>query len=669
MWTRNRFGWFDPNKKGQLLDETEADTFCVVTEFGSHHPVPAAEAPELDECRPLALEEKVDTCSELLSSGLKIFNRDQERDLEVYRNRRPWRLSAVSWRPHVWFDEDWLRRGELKLTKLSGLRFAVYQPQVGAFEADAELRDANGNVLFRQRLTLASGARAESLPLPLANALRIECGKAEPATRTPPRHRFAATPPASVPTGSTLPRPANSGNLAEEARTRRVVRDLILNGGVRAVFDEDLDSGGCELVYSPRDMTRFLHRLDPVRARSGDPLADVMPGGPPKYDSPEPISQEAKDALAECDAKSGATGSKPDERAHVECVAAIEDVDPRLHLYGAQLIEVKMKRGTETEVVDVLSVHPGKESRLRLKGIKQRGGDYTVVARLKGPQLPSVVYRPGPLQTTVAAGSATALPTDLEFQALLRPRGLNGILRNWRIFITFPIRFSGLRFPARSSSLASSNDLTSVQLAGVRAGVMGVIEPWNFDTRQNRGAILPWRFMTGFNLYDLGTGKFDPAYLAGFSVTLPVLELDGSPTARNLSSAIAVGAFWEVDLSRPRPLDDGTTASSPSAWISRASSPSSARAQDYLPSGEMTRCQTASPSEVNGTHGSLGAKRCALRRLVPTVRKRRSPRRRPRRRSTRRAPKERACARVTASRPSPCTRTSALPRRAPSSRR
>jgi hypothetical protein len=552
LWTKYGAGWADPNDKAKLLDETDADGFCVKTTFVAKS-VAVADALAFEACHPVALEEKVDTCLEELQVGTEIFSRDQERLLETHRNGRAWRFSAVSWRPQVWFDEDWLQRGKARLPTPSLLRFAVYQPQVAPFEIDAELRDAYGNVLFRQRLTLASGARGESVPLPLASALHIECGSAEGIWKNPPRHRFSASPPALVSKGVGPTAPANSGNLADDARTRRVVRDLIVNGGVRAVFDEDLDSGGCELVYSPRDMTRFLHRRDLVRARSGDPSTDLPPNSPPKDDSPQPVSEEAIAKLEDCE-KEASYGAR---EGCLKALAEIEDVDPILHLYGAQLIEVKMKRGTEPEQVDVLSIHPGKESRLRLKNIKQRGGDYTVTARLKGPALPSVVYRPGPLQTMATTGSATALPTDLEFQALLRPRGLNGILRNWRIFITFPIRFSGLRFPARSSTLASSNDLTSAQLTGVRLGAMGVLEPWNFDTRQNRGTILPWRFMTGFNLYDLGTGKFDPAYLAGFSVTLPVLELDGSPTARNLSSAIALGAFWEVDLARPHPLKDG----------------------------------------------------------------------------------------------------------------
>jgi hypothetical protein len=63
--------------------------------------------------------------------------------------------------------------------------------------------------------------------------------------------------------------------------------------------------------------------------------------------------------------------------------------------------------------------------------------------------------------------------------------------------------------------------------------------------------------MSGMNLYDLASGNFAPAFLAGASISLPVMPLDGSPTARNVESTVSVGAFWEVDLERPAPLRDG----------------------------------------------------------------------------------------------------------------
>lgn len=500
LWAKHQSRWYPLNEQGQpmkskALDPTNTDEFCVEALF-MHQPGAYADAAALGSCFSLALEEKVRTCAQELDDGKALFSITQERAIEAYRNQRAWRLTARSWDQQVWFDEDWLVSPVLRQARLSTVTFAVYAAQTRPLVANVELRDREGNLLFRSNVVLASSARRESLPLPVGEALHIECGKLQPRpAAAPPRsvHRFPgpiATPPKASVDGS-------QQSHEEGALRDFVVRDTVGNGGVRAVFDEDLDLGTCDLVYSSAAMATYLRRDD-----------------------------------------------------------ADKDAPALLQLYGGQLVEVVIKRGNETAVTKTWALDPVSDSRLPLPGIKERAGDYSVVAHLKGPQPLGVIYREPPTVVAGVAGGAADLSSELEFRALLRPRGISGYFRNWRTFVTFPIRFTGLRFPARSSTLASSNDFTSVQLAGVKAGVMGVLEPWNYDTRQNRGAI-PWRLMSGFNLYDLGSGQFDPAYLLGVSVTLPILPIDGTPNARNLNSALALGAFWEVDLERKHPLADG----------------------------------------------------------------------------------------------------------------
>src|SRR6185369_11382051 len=602
LWNRYGYQWYEVRADGNYasnvpLDATDAKAFCVHAKFAYHLKPDDAISRDVDTCHSLALEDKVDVCREQLSNA---FTPLQDQQLEAFRNQRAWRWREASWGGSLWFDEDWLRRAEARQIDVSRVRFAVYEAQTEPLKASAELRDQQDKVLFRSTVVLASGARRESLPLPIGGALQIKCGKREP--RKPP-----STGEDSEQESAQKP---DSPASEDESVTDLRVRDRLSNGDVKAVFDSDLDSGTCALVYSPSAMKRFLRRReksaedDGVATTDGAPRDAAGESSKPKPTAKKPVAvcladsdaQDKADGInetieekscekrvadqndaclarkrlaADCerDAKerTGICAWQTDQRKadqlkrsqerRAACKPEVEVTDALLALYGPQLLEVVMTRGTEPSVTKSWALDPAAESRMPLPGIKERAGDYTVVAHLKGPQPQGVIYRQAP-QGTIAPGVASDLSTDLEFKALMRPRGISGSLRNWRAFVTFPIRFSGLRFPAKTSSLASSGDNTAVQLAGVRAGILAVLEPWNYDTRQTPSWI-PGRFQTGFNLYDLGTGKFVPSYLPGGSITLPVLPIDGTPNARNLNSSLALGAFWEVDLERQHPFVDG----------------------------------------------------------------------------------------------------------------
>lgn len=591
LWQKHHSNWFLERKDRRYdlanpLDSTDSTKYCQKAVFAHAMAPIATEQRDLDECMPLALEYKIDSCRESLDAGDTIFDELQGQQVEAHRNHRPWNLKALSWGGDLWFDENWLRRVESRQLDMKLVRFAVYQPQTDGLKATAELRDHEGKVLFRADLLLAEGARLESLPLPVGNALHVECGTTRtPRPEVPPSsHRFGA---------SKTPAPKPAGRLWSVSDSKPadfLVRDTLRNGAVKAVYDEDLDSGQCFLIYDPADMKAYLHQA-----------ANQLEDPPDEKTQRDAVDEKERKALLD-EQKLCEAGVASDEHACVAKIKAeqvrcqgvppaqeptcdqvavrdelvchrrarnerpacamlhhdeVEDIDPLLHLYGLQQLEVTITRGSETPVTKALSFDPARFSRWALPGLKTRSGDYKLLAHLKGPSPQSVLYRPGPQQASIAAGQATDPSMAQEFRAEARPRGQG--IKLWdsaRGFITFPIRFTGLRFPAKSSKLSSSSDITAVQLAGIRLGVMGALEPWNFNTRQNPAAV-PWRFMTGFNLYDLGTGKFEPAYLAGLSVSLPVLAVDGTPNARNLSSSVAVGLFWELDLERHHPFKDG----------------------------------------------------------------------------------------------------------------
>src|SRR6185295_11739298 len=86
--------------------------------------------------------------------------------------------------------------------------------------------------------TLANAAQAESLPLPLARALYIECGHHE-----------------------------SEGSIFErDVPETDASADVVLNGFTRAVNDEDILTGGCRIHYSPHVVARMFKQKSEAAA-------------------------------------------------------------------------------------------------------------------------------------------------------------------------------------------------------------------------------------------------------------------------------------------------------------------------------------------------------------------------------------------------------------------
>ena len=91
--------------------------------------------------------------------------------------------------------------------------------------------------------------------------------------------------------------------------------------------------------------------------------------------------------------------------------------------------------------------------------------------------------------------------------------------------------------------MASSSDPKSFQYLTPRVGVLGVVEPWNYDTGQNPWPLNP-SFSFGLLALELTKPRVNLSYLMGFQLKLPLGDASGQ-----LSSSAALGLFYERDLS------------------------------------------------------------------------------------------------------------------------
>jgi hypothetical protein len=388
---------------------------------------------------------------------------------ECHRARRAWRVKAHTWEESVWLREGvwWRNKEDSFQDELGGLTFAVFaqhpEPFVVAVElVDYDPKERKDQVLFRQYVKLANGARYESVPLPLADALYVECG----------HHRERRS----------------RGIFPTKIKPRSdLSADVIRNGYTRAVEDSDVLSGNCRLHYSPSLL------IDALQLDKGEIGLDLL-----KY-------------------------------------------------YGTQELNVTVRRG-EAQQTFPFRVDPTLEKEIELtvpRDAKNTTGIYAISVSLKGPALPAVTWR-----TPQAPGDGTVSDGlgDLTFHANLRPRGPFG----WKVapiraFLTLPISFTGVRFPARPSELSKSSNSANAQISKIEAGALLAIEPWSYDTGRNPWPV-PTRFVSGLNLYNVSEGKFVPSWVTGVSLTLPLIDLQKGITEDQLSTDVALGFFWEADV-------------------------------------------------------------------------------------------------------------------------
>lgn len=167
---------------------------------------------------------------------------------------------------------------------------------------------------------------------------------------------------------------------------------------------------------------------------------------------------------------------------------------------------------------------------------------YVVTIRVAARPTAFAVYRGGS-DSTLAKDDRLTAP-ELQFSARLHSRGTFGWQRlPIRTFFTVPVDLTGFRFPAAAADLKSTTESEVVQLIQPRVGLLFGVEPWNYDKSAH-----PWpvqlRFLTGFHLFQFADPGVAVSYALGISATLPIF--DKAPS--QLGTSVAIGAFWEVDL-------------------------------------------------------------------------------------------------------------------------
>jgi hypothetical protein len=228
-----------------------------------------------------------------------------------------------------------------------------------------------------------------------------------------------------------------------------------------------------------------------------------------------------------------------------------------LVMAGKQKLDVTVKRdksgdaGVNHPVVDWTELsslerapHPIDLGQLPLPS-KVAEGDGPVSIEISiGATTPDVQYR----LPTIGGNSSHGTIAEERFSATLRPRGPFGLQSNFRVFLTIPTQFVGLRLPANPSNIQSSSQSAAYEWVTFRAGIHLGIEPWDYRRGKSRYAI-PFRFLFGLNLVGIGGAgaMFDPTGVVAFAVTLPVFQEDGK-AASQVGTSLAIGPSFEVDL-------------------------------------------------------------------------------------------------------------------------
>ncbi|XXT22741.1 hypothetical protein WME94_14425 [Sorangium sp. So ce429] len=370
--------------------------------------------------------------------------------------------------------------------------------------------------LLEANVKLASSSRVESLPLPLRDRLYVDC------------------------------RGANIN---------------VANSEMRAIDDDDVVNGTCALVLLPipvgkpgpaRDLSLYrvgesdLDRSELVACEQGAAAAKAC-----KQQNPQtPACQSAQKTIDSCNQ----AVMKKSWRASIARWIDLQDplgTMRRLNpFFGPQRLVVSVRRDGNEIATKRWDVNPGQPTWLELPHgtDTQRGSLYTVEVRVAARPTSEVVYAAATADTgSVQEGDIPQ--AELRFSAQLRSRGQfgfkpairsNDVFVGVRAYATIPVQLAGIRFPAATSELRASSDPERSQFMTPRTGLLGVIEPWNYDTGQN-----PWplnlALSGGVLAVELTEPRIAISTLLGVQVKAPFLNNDSG----QLTSAFALGAFWE----------------------------------------------------------------------------------------------------------------------------
>lgn len=330
---------------------------------------------------------------------------------------------------------------------------------------------SSSDLLLEVEVKLADRARQESIPLPIANAIKVVCF-------TKNWRDLSCTDPDDWPYDSDL-------DIAGRGEQRAIESRAMEDGACWLAIDKDKLGVASAALYGPQSLRVTVHREG---ADDKPVLWPVNFANPPTSRCPAnaTLSDEAKDKLI---AKEFFASQElywfkleaPKGNADAEAVYSV-----RVEVAAESKQFAVYRTGIDGKIdPDERKVRPEQifEARLRSRG-------------LFGWRRP----RAFPIRT----------------------------------YLTIPVEVSALRFPAASVDLKSTSDSEVIQYVSPRAGILLTVEPWNYDKAQHPWPV-PLRLQTGLQLFQFAKDKPEFSYLAGVSAALPIFESKSTQTQTSAS--------------------------------------------------------------------------------------------------------------------------------------
>lgn len=497
--------------------------------------------------------------------------------------------------------------GQCRLPRVDPLIFEIGKRQTSPLVVVLELTDKGGSRVLSVPLTLAAQSRRESLPLPIGSMIEVSCDtgvrraisateataadmareeEAERALRTA-RQTEAEARAAVDRLASQIEYVSGyldkAENRVQEAQKEygefkqkvdALMAQAKAQGDQKAMEEITEKAAPGFKEYEKRlaeftgDRDSLASGMEGLKARAASAMRAADEQGaqiPIAAQKLEEVRKAASSAFAKAaneieqakgwQVHSGSTRALPNDQAlqSGQCRLSLDQSSPLLadpalfKLYGYQTIEVSVVReGDAVELSTVWDLEGPNSEYVLAPPAGTDAPERPYVVRASVSELgQKTVYRPGAFD---AKREKVRTGSEFSFEARLRPRGPYGFTQPVRAFVTVPLNITGVRFPAAPRSLRKSSDAGHVQVSTLRVGLLGAIEPWNYDNGRTAWA-MPFRFLGGMNLVDLGSGRLAPSVLVGASITAPLIDAPSQ-----LGTSVAVGAFWEVDLRDQSPL-------------------------------------------------------------------------------------------------------------------
>lgn len=361
--------------------------------------------------------------------------------------------------------------------------------------------------LLKAPVEIAKAARRESIALPVRNLLEVECLVGDKHDATAFANDTKAIDEEAV----------RQGRCRIRVSRERVCAMSRATGKLPGNSKTDIWYGGIGL-YGPQFVKVSIQRGSAQRSEV-------------EWFFNMPRTEEVAQY---CDAASGLLRSVALEREADELTRTLGKDDQRVK---AKREEAEKARAIEKSEKSLLAF-----PELTLPAPSEAANAtqvYTVEAKVEITPLANVKYRGGTLERAGGQG----IHTDhghLRFVTYLRPRGLFGWRCCVRTYVTATTQLGGLRFPAEPRELRNSSQSPDYQFVSPRLGILGTLEPWDYDQGINPWPLNP-TLQGGAHFLNLTDGTVELSSLLGVALTVPLV----TDISSQLGTKVTVGAFWE----------------------------------------------------------------------------------------------------------------------------